>query len=42
VSAEFIPAGVDRPDAAELSQHPLGRTLQELFDDLASRAVTTR
>ncbi len=40
VRAEFIPAGVDRPDGAELSQHPLGRTLQELFDDLASRAVT--
>lgn len=42
VSAEFRPAGVDRPDAAELRQHPLGRTLQELFDDLESRAVRTR
>lgn len=39
VSAEFLPAGVDRPDLAELEHHPLGRTLQELFDDLASRAV---
>ena len=39
VSADFLPAGVDRPDAAELAQHPLGRTLQELFDDLESRAV---
>lgn len=39
VSAEFVPAGVDRPDGAELLQHPLGRTLQELFDDLESRAV---
>jgi hypothetical protein len=39
VSAEFVPAGVDRPDSAELLQHPLGRTLQGLFDDLASRAV---
>jgi hypothetical protein len=42
VSAEFLPAGVDRPDSAELLQHPLGRTLQELFDDLESRAVKTR
>lgn len=39
VSAEFLPAGVDRPDSAELLQHPLGRMLQELFDDLESRAV---
>ena len=39
VNAEFLPAGVDRPDGAELLQHPLGRTLQELFDDLESRAV---
>jgi hypothetical protein len=42
VSAEFVPAGVDGPDRAELLQHPLGRTLEELFDDLASRAVTAR
>jgi hypothetical protein len=42
VSAEFVPAKVDRPDGAELLQHPLGRALQELFDDLTSRAVTTR
>ena len=42
VSAEFVPAGVDRPDGAELRQHPLGRTLQELFDDLESRAVRMR
>lgn len=41
VSAEFLPAGVDRPDGAELQQHPLGRTLQELFDELESRAVGT-
>jgi hypothetical protein len=40
VRAEFVPAGVDRPDRAELLQHPLGATLQELFDELASRAVT--
>jgi hypothetical protein len=40
VSADFIPAGVDRPDNAELLQHPLGNTLQELFDGLASRAVS--
>jgi hypothetical protein len=40
VSAEFLPAGVDRPDRAELLQHPLGRTLQELFDELESRAVS--
>jgi hypothetical protein len=39
VSAEFLPAGVDRPDGAELLQHPLGPTLQQLFDDLESRAV---
>jgi len=37
VSAEFVPAGVDRPDRAELRQHPLGETLQELFEELASR-----
>lgn len=42
VNAEFLPAGVDRPDGAELVQHPLGRTLQELFDDLESRAVRMR
>lgn len=42
VSAEFLPAGVDRPGGAELLQHPLGRTLQELFDDLESRAVRMR
>lgn len=42
VTAEFLPAGVDRPDGAELQQHPLGRALQELFDDLESRAVGTR
>ena len=42
VSNEFIPAGIDHPDDAELGQHPLGRTLQELFDDLASRAVSAR
>lgn len=42
VRAEFLPAGVDRPDAAELLQHPLSGTLQELFDDLASRAVKKR
>ena len=35
VSAEFVPAGVDRPDRAELLQHPLGNKLQELFDELA-------
>ena len=40
VGAEFIPAGIDRPDCSELGQHPLGRALQELFDDLASRAVS--
>lgn len=39
VSAEFVPAGVDRPDGEEVLQHPLGRTLQELFDGLQSRAV---
>jgi hypothetical protein len=39
VSAEFAPAGIDRPDRAELGQHPLGRALEELFDDLAARAV---
>lgn len=39
VSAEFVPAGVDRPDGAELLQHPLGRTLQELFDELQARAT---
>ncbi|HYR29724.1 MAG TPA: hypothetical protein VEU30_14745 [Thermoanaerobaculia bacterium] len=39
VRAEFVPAGVDRPDRAELSQHPLGRTLEELFNELASRAA---
>jgi hypothetical protein len=38
VSAEFLPARVDRPDTAELLQHPLGRILEELFDDLESRA----
>jgi hypothetical protein len=37
VSAEFVPANVDRPDGAELLQHPLGNKLQELFDELASR-----
>lgn len=37
VRAEFVPAGVDRPDRSELLQHPLGRALEELFDDLASR-----
>ena len=42
VSTEFVPAGVDRPDRGELQQHPLGNTLQELFDELASRAVTAR
>jgi len=42
VSAEFLPASVDQPDGAELLQHPLGRTLQELFDDLQSRAVSLR
>lgn len=42
VNAEFLPAGVDHPDGAELVQHPLGRTLQELFDDLESRAVRMR
>ena len=40
VSAEFVPAGVDHPDYEELLQHPLGRTLQELFDELALRALT--
>lgn len=40
VGAEFIPAGIDRPDLSELGQHPLGRALQELFDDLESRAVS--
>ncbi|HYK05864.1 MAG TPA: hypothetical protein VE974_29230 [Thermoanaerobaculia bacterium] len=39
VSAEFVPAGVDRPDRAELRQHPLGNTLQELFEELETRAV---
>lgn len=39
VTAEFLPAGVDRPDAAELRQHPLGRTLQELFEELEGRGV---
>lgn len=42
VRAEFVPANVDRPDETELLQHPLGRTLQGLFDNLASRAVTKR
>jgi hypothetical protein len=41
VSAEFLPAGVDDPDGAELLQHPLGRTLQELFESLDSRGVRT-
>lgn len=41
VSAEFVPANVDRPDRAELLQHPLGNKLQELFDELASRGVRT-
>jgi hypothetical protein len=40
VSAEFVPAGVDRPDRAQLLQHPLGNTLQELFEELESRAVS--
>ncbi len=38
VSSEFVPAGVDRPDRAELLQHPLGTALQELFEALATRA----
>lgn len=40
VGADFVPAGVDRPDEAELLQHPLGGALRELFDALQSRAVT--
>lgn len=40
VSKEFAPAGVDRPDHAELLQHPLGNKLQELFEYLESRAVS--
>lgn len=39
VRADFVPAKVDRADGAEVLQHPLGRALQELFDDLAARAV---
>lgn len=39
VSADFVPAGIDRPDRTELLQHPLGNTLQELFDELASYGV---
>ena len=39
VRAEFVPAGVDRPDIAELQQHPLGGALDELFENLQSRAV---
>lgn len=39
VRDEFVPAGIDQPDHAELAQHPLGHTLQELFDGLQSRAV---
>ncbi len=35
VSAEFVPAGIDQPDCAELLQHPLGETLQDLFDELS-------
>ena len=42
VSAEFLPAGADRLDRAELLNHPLGRALQDLFDDLESRAVGSR
>jgi len=37
VRAEFVPAGVDRPDRAELQQHPLGRTLEDLFTTLSDR-----
>jgi hypothetical protein len=40
VSAEFVPAGVDRPDRAEILQHPLGNKLQDLFEYLEARAVT--
>lgn len=36
VSAEFVPARVDASDGAELLQHPLGETLQKLFDELQS------
>jgi len=39
VRAEFVPAGVDRPDRDELQQHPLGATLQELFESLTRTAV---
>jgi len=38
VSAEFVPAGMDRPDRAELLQHPLGNALQELFEQLEGRS----
>jgi hypothetical protein len=40
VRAEFVPAGTDRPDRAELRQHPLGNALQELFEELESRGVS--
>jgi hypothetical protein len=39
VSAEFVPAGVDRPDRAEVLQHPMGNKLQDLFEYLEARAV---
>jgi hypothetical protein len=39
VRAEFVPARVDHPDGTTLRHHPLSRTLQELFDELESRAV---
>jgi hypothetical protein len=40
VSAEFVPAGIDRPDRAELLQHPMANKLQELFEYLEARAVS--
>jgi hypothetical protein len=39
VSEGFIPAGVDRPDLSELAQHPWGGVMQQLYEDLESRAV---
>jgi hypothetical protein len=39
VSDGFVPAGVDRPDLAELGQHLWGGVMQQLYEDLESRAV---
>lgn len=40
VRAEFVPAGVDNPDVAELRQHPLGEALLGLFEELGGRTAS--